>query len=88
MDKKTEKEKSFYKNSSLVTIIRNILKYSALSCDKLYFQVITLNVSLYQKSATNAPTHLYVMSQTDNSSHYNILIIIILCRNVTSDEFL
>lgn len=87
-DKGKETKKVFHKNSSLITTAHNTLKYSALLCDELYFQLITLKVNQYRESTINAPKYRCVMSRTSNSSHYNILIIRILCCNVTSDEFL
>ena len=87
-DKGKETKKVFHKNSSLITTVHNTLKYSALLCDELRFRLITLKVNQYRVSTINAPKYRCVMSWTSNSSHYNILIIRILCCNVTSDEFL
>ena len=87
-DKGKETKKVFHKNSSLITTAHNALKYSALLCDELRFRLITLKVNQYRESTINAPKYRSVMSWKYNSSHYNILIIRILCCNVTSDEFL
>lgn len=86
-DKGKETKKVFHKNSSLITMAYNTLKYSALLCDELRFRLITLKVNQYQESTINAPKYRCVMSWKYNSSHYNTLIINILCCNVTSDEF-
>lgn len=87
-DKRKETKKVFHKNSSLITTAHNALKYNALLCDELRFRLITLKVNQYRESTINAPKYRSVMSWKYNSSHYNILIIRILCCNVTSDEFL
>lgn len=87
-DKGKETKKVFHKNSSLITTAHNALKYSALLCDELRFRLITLKVNQYRESTINAPKYRCVMSRKYNSSHYNTLIINILCCNVTSDEFL
>lgn len=87
-DKGKETKKVFHKNSSLITTAYNTLKDSALLCDELRFRLITLKVNQYRESTINAPKYRCVMSWKYNSSHYNILIIRILCCNVTSDEFL
>lgn len=57
-----EKKKVFHKNSSLITMAYNTLKYSALLCDELYFQLITLKVNQYRESTINAPIYRSVMS--------------------------
>lgn len=59
---KEKKRKSFHKSSSLVTTAHNTLKYSALLCDELYFQLITLKVNQYRESTINAPKYPCVMS--------------------------
>lgn len=87
-DKGKETKKVFHKSSSLITTAHNALKYNALLCDELRFRLITLKVNQYRESTINAPKYRCVMSRKYNSSHYNTLIINILCCNVTSDEFL
>ena len=54
-DKGKETKKVFHKNSSLITTAHNALKYSALLCDELYFQLITLKVNQYRESTINTP---------------------------------
>lgn len=61
-DKGKETKKVFHKNSSLITTAYNTLKDSALLCDELYFQLITLKVNQYRESTINAPKYPCVMS--------------------------
>lgn len=61
-DKGKETKKVFHKNSSLITTAHNALKYNALLCDELYFQLITLKVNQYQESTINTPKYRCVMS--------------------------
>lgn len=57
-----KRKKVFHKNSSLITTAHNTLKYSALSCDELEMQLITLKVNQYRESTINAPKYRCVMS--------------------------
>lgn len=60
-DKGKETKKFFTKLVTLTTA-HNALKYSALLCDELYFQLITLKVNQYRESTINAPKYPCVMS--------------------------
>ncbi len=74
----------FFKNSSLITFVRNVLIYIALWCDELILQLVTP----WLLWPFLILVDLDVMSCKLNSSHYNILIISELSGFVMSDEFL
>lgn len=74
----------FFKNSSLITFVRNMLIYIALWCDELISQLVTP----WLLWPFLILVDLDVTSCKLNSSHYNILIISELGGFVMSDEFL
>lgn len=74
----------FFKNSSLIIFVRNVLIYIALWCDELISQFVTL----WLLWPFLILVDLDVMSCKINTSHCNILIISELGGFVMSDEFL